>query len=143
MDANGEDAMSDANKAVVRKYYELLDAGDIDGLMSILDDDVQWKFHGIGDMTKGSIGGLVQGFAAAFPDMKHTLSEQLAEGSTVVTQLTFNGTHRGDLMGIPGSGKSVEMRTFNIFEVVDGKIKSGETVPDMLGMMQQIGAIPS
>ena len=49
MDANGEDAMSDANKAVVRKYYELLDAGDIDGLMGILHDDVQWKFHGIGD----------------------------------------------------------------------------------------------
>ncbi len=135
--------MSDANKAVIRKYYEFLDAGNIDGLMDLLDDDVQWKFHGVGDLTKESLSGLIEGFSTAYPDMSHTLSEQSAEGSTVTTPLTFNGTHQGELMGIPASGKSVEMRAINIHEVVDGKITSGETVPDMMGMMQQIGAIPS
>ena len=135
--------MSDANKAVIRKYYELLDAGNIDALMDLVDDDVLWKFHGVGDLTKESLAGLIAGFSAAYPDMSHTLSEQSAEGSTVTTPLTFNGTHQGELMGIPASGKSVEMRAINIHEVVDGKITSGETVPDMLGMMKQIGAIPS
>ncbi|NQW16857.1 MAG: ester cyclase [Chloroflexi bacterium] len=134
--------MSDANKAVVREYYRLLDAGDIDGIMGVIHDDLSWTMHGVGDLTRESIGPLAQGFAAAFPDMKHTISDQSAEGNTVTTPLTFMGTHNGDLMGIPASGKSVEIRGINVHEVVDGKIKGGETIIDLMGLMQQIGAVP-
>jgi steroid delta-isomerase-like uncharacterized protein len=133
--------MSDANKAVVREYYRLLDEADVDGMMEIFHNDFSWTMHGVGELTRDSIGPVVQGFAAAFPDMKHTIAEQSCEGTTVTTPLTFSGTHQGDLMGIPASGKPVEIRGINVHEVVDGKIKSGETIIDMMGLMQQIGAM--
>ena len=60
----------------------------------------------------------------------------------VVTPLTFRGTQTGELQGIPPSGKQAEVRAINIHRVVAGKIVDAETVVDMMGLMQQIGAIP-
>ena len=135
--------MSDANKAVVREYYRALDAHDSEALMAVLHDDLNWNMIGVGELTTESILPVVQGFGTAFPDMKHTLDEQTSEGNTVTTPLTFTGTHKGDLMGIPASGKSVEFRGINVHQITDGKIIGGESIIDMMGLMQQIGAAPS
>ena len=134
--------MSDANKAVVREYYRALDAHDPDAMMAVVHDDLSWTMVGVGELTTESILPIAQGFGAAFPNMKHTLDAQTAEGDTVTTPLTFNGTHDGDLMGIPPSGKSVEIRGVNVHKIADGKIIGGETIIDMMGLMQQIGAAP-
>jgi predicted ester cyclase len=61
----------------------------------------------------------------------------------VVTPVTFLGTHQGELMGIPASNKSVEIRGINIHKIVGGKMVEAGTVLDMMGLMQQIGVIPS
>jgi steroid delta-isomerase-like uncharacterized protein len=131
------------NKAVVRRYYELLDQGDVDSIGPLFADDFAWRFTGQPEpLNKDTLGGMVQAFKAAFPDMTHTLDTQITEGNTVVTPLTFTGTQTGDLMGIPPSGKRAEMRGVNIHTVVDGKITGAESVVDMMTMMQQIGALP-
>ena len=135
--------MSEENKAVVRKYYELLDKADLDGMMGLFADNIVWNFTGMGALNRESLPGLIQGFGAAFPDMQHTVDAQTAEGDSVATPLTFRGTHTGDLMGIPPTGKQVEIRGINIHRAVDGKIVEAETVVDMMALMQQIGAIPS
>ena len=135
--------MSDANKAVVREYYRALDAHDADAMMAVLHDDLSWTMVGVGELTTKSILPIAQGLGAAFPDMKHTLNEQTAEGNTVTTPLTFTGAHNGDLMGIPPNGKSVEMRGINVHQIADCKIIGGETIVDMMGLMQQIGTTPS
>jgi steroid delta-isomerase-like uncharacterized protein len=75
--------------------------------------------------------------------MQHSLDPQIAEGDRVVTPLTFRATHRGELQGIPASGKRVEIRALNIHRILGGKIAQAETVVDMMGLMQQIGAIPA
>ncbi len=97
----------------------------------------------MGALDKDALGGLAQGFHAAFPDMQHSVDSQTSEGDQVVTPVTFRGTHQGELMGIPASNKSVEIRGTNIHKIVDGKMVEAETVLDMMGLMQQIGAIPS
>lgn len=135
--------MSDANKATVKTYYEALDNGDKDGIAAILSEDLSWDFVGMGVMNKEAIGGLAVGFKAAFPDMKHTLGDQVAEGDMVATPLVFTGTHKGELMGNPASGKSVTISGINIHEVKDGKLVKGQTVIDLMGLMEQIGAIPT
>jgi predicted ester cyclase len=61
----------------------------------------------------------------------------------VVTPVTFRGTHQGELMGIPASNKSVEIRGINIHKIGGGKMMEAGTVLDMMGLMQQIGVIPS
>ncbi len=75
--------------------------------------------------------------------MQHTIDAEVAEGDMVATSLTFRGTHKGELMGIPPSGKQVEIRGINIHQVVGGKIVDAETVIDMMALMQHIGAVPT
>ena len=136
--------MSDDNKAVVRKYYELLDKGDVAGIAAICDDGFSWRFTGQPTpLTNETLPGLVQAFGAAFPNMQHTLDEQYSDGDWVVTPLTFHGTHSGDLMGIPPSGKDVEIRGINLHRISGGKMVEAESVVDMLAMMQQIGVVPT
>jgi len=65
------------NKAHVRSYYEMLDKGDLEGIMGIFADDISWIFPGMPEpLNKESIGGLIQGFSGAFPDMSHTIRLQ-------------------------------------------------------------------
>lgn len=78
----------------------------------------------------------------AYPDVRFTIRQQLAEGDQVVTYKTFEGTHQGDFMGIPPTGKQVKIDLIDIFTVNEGKITAHWTVVDMLGMMQQIGVVP-
>ena len=138
-----EETMSEENKAVVRKYYELLDKGDMGGMMGLFSDTIAWRFTGMGELDKKGLEGLIQGFGGAFPDMCHTIDLVVAEGDVVATSLTFAGTHNGELMGIPPSGKKVEVRGMNMHRIAGGKIVDAETVVNMMALMQQIGAIPS
>lgn len=134
---------TEENKALVRKYYELVDKGDKEGIMRLFSDKMVWRFTGVPEpLNKEGVTGLIQAFRTAFPDMKHILDQQVAEGDQVVTPLTFRGTQKGEMQGIPPSGKQVEIRGISIHRVVGGKIVGAETVVDMMALMQQIGAIP-
>jgi steroid delta-isomerase-like uncharacterized protein len=136
--------MSEESKAVVRKFYALLEKGDMSGVSQVLSDKFVWHFAGIpAPFDKQSSLGFLQVFRGAFPDLQHSLDPQIAEGDRVVTPLTFRATHRGELQGIPASGKRVEIRALNIHRILGGKIAQAETVVDMMGLMQQIGAIPA
>ena len=134
--------MSAESKAVVKKFYALLDAGDMGGLGQLLSDDFVWHVAGIpAPLDKQSSVGFLQAFRAAFPDMQHSLDPQIAEGDRVATPLTFRATHRGELQGIPASGKRVEILALNIHRILGEKIAHAESVVDMMSLMQQIGAI--
>ena len=134
--------MSEANKTVVRKYYELLDKGDVDGMMALFSDDISWTFSGMGVLDKNALGGVIQAMRGAFPDMEHTVDAQSTEGDRVTTPLTFRATHTGQLMEIPATGKSVDVRAINVHRIVNGQMVEAETVLDMMGIMQQIGVVP-
>ena len=130
-------------KAIVRKYYELLDAGDTEGIMNLLSDDISWSFPGMPEpLDKEGLGGLIQGFGGAFPDMQHTIRNQFAEDDQVATSITFRGTQNGELMGVPPSGNQVEFNGLNVHRIRDGKIVEAESGFDMMSLMQQIGALP-
>jgi predicted ester cyclase len=79
----------------------------------------------------------------AFPDVQMHVEDQVAEGDMVVTRWIASGTHQGDLMGIAPTGNRVTVAGTSIERVVNGKIEETWDNYDALGMMQQIGAIPS
>jgi steroid delta-isomerase-like uncharacterized protein len=79
----------------------------------------------------------------AFPDIRATIQDQVAEGDKVWCRKTFHGTHQGEFMGIPPTGTAVEIDVIDIHRVVDGQIVEHWAVADMLGLMQQLGAIPA
>jgi steroid delta-isomerase-like uncharacterized protein len=78
-------------------------------------------------------------FYAAFPDLQHNIEDQIAEGDRVVTRLTIRGTHRGELMGIPPTGKQVSIAAISIDRIANGKIAEEWVNNDVLGMLQQLG----
>lgn len=82
-------------------------------------------------------------YRAAFPDIHITIEDQLAEGDKVVTRWTGSGTHQGELMGIPPTGKQVTVTGIGIDRIANGKIVEHWEIFDQLGMMQQLGVIPS
>jgi steroid delta-isomerase-like uncharacterized protein len=93
----------------------------------------------------GSFAQLKQSAAAvfaAFPDLKLTANAIIVEGDMAVKRWTVHGTHTGDWMGIPATGKTIQITGNNVFRIVDGKIAECWAESDALGLMQQLGVIP-
>jgi steroid delta-isomerase-like uncharacterized protein len=78
---------------------------------------------------------------SAFPDIQWTLEETISEGDKVVARFTTQGTHQGDFMGVPASGKKIRMTALNIYRFEEGKIVEERGQPDIFGLMVQIGGI--
>ena len=78
----------------------------------------------------------------AFPDVKVTIDILVAEGDKVISRWTGTGTHTGELMGIPATGKRIEMTGITIVSVADGKIAEFWMESDQMGLMQQLGVVP-
>jgi steroid delta-isomerase-like uncharacterized protein len=82
-------------------------------------------------------------FLAAFPDLQLTIEDVFGCGDKVAARSRFTGTHTGDFMGIPATGKAISVGSMNIFRVRDGKITDNWNQFDMLGLLQQLGVIPA
>jgi len=78
----------------------------------------------------------------AFPDFHNTIEELIAEGDSVVARLTYRATHRGELFGIPATGKAIEYAGVAIFRVRKEQVAEGWVLGDTLGLMRQLGAVP-
>ena len=79
----------------------------------------------------------------AFPDLHSTTEEVIAEGDLVVGRHTTTGTHSGDFMGIPATGKRISIQEVHIVRVVNGKAVEHWGAVDQMAMMQQLGVIPA
>ena len=86
--------------------------------------------------------GLVGMLRTAFPDMRATVEDLIAEGDKVVGRITTRGTHKGEFAGIAPTGKQVTVKEIHIIRIADGKAVEHWGIEDSLGMMQQLGAIP-
>jgi steroid delta-isomerase-like uncharacterized protein len=80
---------------------------------------------------------------AGFPDIHWVVEEMVAEGDKVVTRFTWTGTHRGEFLGVPATGRSVVVKGVVMDELTGGKMSRSRILMDSLGMMQQLGVIPS
>ena len=78
-----------------------------------------------------------------FPDIQWTLEELIVEGEKIAARYTMRGTHEGTFFGVPATGKSIAVQAMTFYVVVDGKIVFERSLPDLLGLMQQIGAVPA
>ncbi len=79
---------------------------------------------------------------SAFPDFKATVDDLVAEGDKVVIRMTWSGTHQGEFMGIPPTGRSVSFGVIDIIRIADGKFVEHWGQMDSMGLMQQLGAVP-
>ena len=83
------------------------------------------------------------GWIAAFPDVRWTVEEQIADEDSVWSRSTWRGTQQGSFLGIPPTGKNVTVAAWTIDRFTDGKIAESRIIMDTLAMMQQLGVIPA
>jgi steroid delta-isomerase-like uncharacterized protein len=77
-----------------------------------------------------------------FPDIQWTLEEMIAEGDNVAARFTMRGTHQGSFFGVPPTGKKITVQAMNFYRWANGQIVGERGQPDLLGLLQQIGAVP-
>src|SRR5215207_5498285 len=97
--------------------------------------------HVRGDDLQPAAGGSRRG--AGLPDLQVTIEELVAEGDKVAVRRSYAGTHRGELLGIPATGKQVRISGISIFRLAGGKIAEHWEQLDRLALMQQLGALPT
>ena len=83
------------------------------------------------------------GWIAGFPDAQWAIEEQLADGDQVWTRSVWQGTHQGPFLGVPPTGKNVTVAAWTIDRFTDGKIAESQIIMDTLGLMQQLGVVPT
>ena len=124
-----------------RRLYDLLSAGDIDGFGALLADDFveHEETPGLAP-TKDGVLEFFRIYRAAFPDLRMDPEDVLASGDKVVARVRATGTHEGELMGMPATGKSVDVQLIDIMRFdEDGLVAEHWGVVDMLAMMEQLG----
>jgi steroid delta-isomerase-like uncharacterized protein len=136
------------NKALVQRFMNglntLRETRDISLLNEFMAPDVALNITGFppGMQGREAYGQGLMMFINAFPDMQLTeLYPMVAQGDTVVTRVCWSGTHTGDLMGIPATGKRVSVADMHVDRIVNGKIVEHGGVTDMMGILQQIGMV--
>jgi steroid delta-isomerase-like uncharacterized protein len=136
-------ARLEENKALVRRCIDEVDKGNWAILDELLARDYVYHMSGRPEpLTREESEQLVRAVDAAFPDGRMTIEDMIAEGDKVVTRYTSRGTHKGDFMGIPATGKKVVVTGIVISRIAEGKIAEDWEEFDGMGFMQQLGAIP-
>lgn len=131
-------------KAITRRNTEEVQGGGDWELFDELfaDDFYDHTPQPGGSRDKAGVLVLYKRLREAFPDFTPEIHWQRADGDVVTTFKTYHGTHQGDFLGIPGTGKKVSFETVDAMRVVDGRITEHWGVANLYSVMQQIGAIP-
>ena len=137
---------TEQNKALVRQMVEeVFNRGNVSLADEFLAPDFVEREElppGIPRDRKG-VKLLTTLLRSAFPDFKAALEDIVAEGDRVVIRQTWSGTHQGEFMGVPPTGKSVSFGVIDIIRVAGGKCQEHWGQMDTLSLMQQLGALPT
>jgi steroid delta-isomerase-like uncharacterized protein len=130
--------------AAMKRLYDLINAGDIDGFGELLAEDFveHEEMPGL-EPSKEGVKQLFHMYRAAFPDLRMEVQDVLVSGHKAVARVRATGTHQGEFLGMPATGKSVDVQLIDITRFDDdGLAHEHWGVFDALAMMQQLGAIP-
>ena len=136
--------MSEDARSLLRRFYEEVSAGNVGVIDELIADDLieHEEFPGI-EPNKEGVKQFFTMFRSAFPDLRLEAHEILVDGDLVCARATTSGTHDGEFMGLPPSGKRFEIHGFDMVRMRDGQVVEHWGVFDMMTMMQQLGAIPA
>jgi steroid delta-isomerase-like uncharacterized protein len=131
-----------SNIKIVREYTErVFNAHNPELASEYVTPDVKWHGGTLGTV-EGAEGlvGLLQGFIGALPDLNAQEQDIVADGDTVAVRFVVEATHRGDLLGIPPTGRRVRWDAVDVYRLKDGKISEEWAADDLTAILNQVGA---
>lgn len=130
--------MDEGGKAVVRRYFAAVNGGDEAALDALVADDYVEHVPGAGG-GRESVKRHLAMFRSGFPDIRFNVEALLGEGDDVVARTVTEGTHSGEFMGHPPTGRPFRANGIEMFRVRDGRVAEHWGVFDTLGMLWQLG----
>lgn len=137
----------EANRALLERYVELYNAGDLEACMELYAEDaVQWMHDGLFAGVDAIQERLARDLTA-FPDAKYVVESFVEDGDTFADEWTFTGTNTGpfrlpDGSEVPAAGRPVEIKGMELVEVRDGKIVVDNLYYDFMAAVSQLGLVP-
>lgn len=137
--------LSEVAKAVVRRNTEEVQGkGDFELFEELFADDfIDRTPQPGGTPDKAGVRELYHRLRAAFPDFRPEIHWQTADGNLVTTYKIYHGTHQGDFLGVPATGRKIRFETVDAMRVVNGKITEHWGVANLYSVIEQFGALPS
>ena len=135
----------EANKGVMIRFTEFINTASETLAAELISPDAIFHVPGRSEPMRGPAGylAIIQMMRGGFPDIQWTLEEMVAEGDKVAARFTMRGTHLGTFFGTSSTGKTIAVQALNIYRLSDGQIIEETGQPDLLGLLQQIGAVPA
>ena len=135
---------AETNKLVMHRFTDFINTASEELAAELIAQEAIFHVPGHSEPLRGPAGylaiiGMMRG---GFPDIQWTLEEMVAEGDRVAARFTMRGTHRGTFFGVPPTGKTIAVQAMNFYRLSGGKFVEERGQPDMLGLLQQIGAAP-
>jgi len=132
------------NKLTMQRFTEFINSASEKLAAELISPNAVFHVPGRSEPMRGPTGylaiiGMMRG---GFPDIQWTLEELIAEGDKVAARFTMRGTHLGTFFGVPSTGKKIEAQAMNFYRFSDGQIVEERGQPDLLALLQQIGAVP-
>src|SRR5437867_1099776 len=126
------------NKSTARRFFEYFDRRAFDAIATLLAPGEVSHLPGAPHALDWPAHRQYAGaFVSAFPDCYHVIEDQIADEANVVTRITFGGTHKGELMGVPATGRQIAIEGITWFRMTNGLIAEEWTEFDRLGLMVQ------
>jgi steroid delta-isomerase-like uncharacterized protein len=136
------------NAALARRIYQLFSDDKLDDALELVAEDVETVLVPFGQTFHGRDGfiGFMQSFKGAFPDIRISVTNQVATDDQVVSEFMARGTHTGPLQtpagAIPPTGRTVDFIVCEVIQVKHGRITSLHNYQDATSIMRQLGLVP-
>jgi len=127
------------------RFTEFINTASEKLAVELISPDAVFHVPGRPEPMRGPAGylaiiGMMRG---GFPDIQWTLEETIAEGDKIAARFTMRGTHQGAFFGVPPTGRKIAVQAMNFYRLSDGQFVEERGQPDLLGLLQQIGAVPA
>ena len=134
-----------SNERVMQRFTEFINTASHELAAELIAPDAAFHVPGRSEPVRGPSGylAIVGMMRAGFPDLQWTLEEMVSDANKVAARFTMRGTHQGAFFGVPPTGTQIEVQALNLYRLSDEKIVAEHGHPDMLGLLQQIGALPA
>jgi steroid delta-isomerase-like uncharacterized protein len=133
----------EANAELGRRFFQSQDRLKGGPDPDLCSQDYSIEIAGFPPMPREGHEQFAKGFFAAFPDLYHTVDKVIANDEGMAVRFTLRGTHKAEFMGIPPTKKAVEVSAIALMSVRDGRVSQVQGIFDQMGMMRQLGVIPS
>lgn len=130
-----------ANRAAFDRAIACWNAGDLPGYLELYDEGIRLHGYAPQPMAKAEVAGMYGGLHEAIEGIHLDVDDVVEDGDRLCARARMSGVHRGELFGVPGTGRPIEQGVITILRFEDGRCVERWSVADTLGVLVQIGAV--